>query len=172
MWRNVKEVHFLSRKRFRAELIGHFTLAAHASRVERFHSIYFRCWLILARAGVVRDVASTDTLPEHVAPVAGAGAAAASEAARGAKKDKDGGYQLFISNPFNVKHNIHVQVDSSAPTGFKGLPPQWDAMLSVSGITKEQVASHPQEVLDVLQFHMEGPPPKLPKKAVFGELRG
>jgi hypothetical protein len=120
-------------------------------------------------AGVVRDVAATTALPEHLAPIAGAGSIATpTDAARGAKKDKDGNYQLFISAPFNVKHNIHVQVDPSAPTGFKGLPPQWDAMLSASGITKEQVASHPQEVLDVLQFHMEGPPPKLPKKAALG----
>jgi hypothetical protein len=76
---------------------------------------------------------------------------------------------MLISAPFNVKHNIHVQVDPLAPTGFKGLPPQWDAMLSVSGISKAEVSAHPQEVLDVLQFHMEGPPPKLPKKAALGE---
>lgn len=112
---------------------------------------------------MVRDEAAVDALPAHVAPTA---AAVGGAGAGGAKKEGDG-YSLFISTPFNVKHNMHVQVDPSAPTGFRGLPPQWDAMLSVSGITKEQVASHPQEVLDVLQFHMEGPPPKLPKKASF-----
>ena len=67
---------------------------------------------------------------------------------------------MFISAPFNVKHNIHVQVDPSAPTGFTGLPREWDAMLSVSGISKAEVSAHPQEVLSALQFHMEGPPPK------------
>ena len=47
----------------------------------------------------------------------------------------------------------------------QGLPPQWDTMLQSSGISKDDVSAHPQEVLDVLQFHMEGPPPMLPKKA-------
>lgn len=75
--------------------------------------------------------------------------------------------KIVIGTPFNFKHNIHVQIDPAAPTGFKGLPPQWDAMLSASGITKAEVSAHPQEVLDVLQFHMEGPPPKIPKKSEF-----
>ena len=35
-------------------------------------------------------------------------------------------------------------------------------MLKTSGITKEDVSADPQRVLDVLQFHMQGPPPKLP----------
>ena len=35
-------------------------------------------------------------------------------------------------------------------------------MLKTSGISKEDVAANPQGVLDVLQFHMQGPPPKLP----------
>ena len=72
--------------------------------------------------------------------------------------------EVTISGPVNVRHEMHVRVDASAPSGLAGLPPQWDALLSASGITREQVASHPQEVLDVLQFHMEGPPPALPKK--------
>lgn len=92
-----------------------------------------------------------DSLPAHVAP----------SKASASSKDKGGDAGGFsISTPFNVKHNMHVQVDPSAPTGFRGLPPQWDAMLSVSGITKEQVASNPQAVLDVLTFHMEGPKPR------------
>lgn len=37
-------------------------------------------------------------------------------------------------------------------------------MLASSGISRDEVSAHPQEVLDVLQFHMEGPPPKLPKR--------
>jgi hypothetical protein len=98
-------------------------------------------------------------------------------------------YSLIISAPFNVKHNVHVQVDATAPTGFRGLPADWDTMLSVSGITPAEVAANPQQVLDVLtvsfdrsvtsapcsliilQFHMEGPPPKLPKKSELGKLR-
>jgi hypothetical protein len=88
-------------------------------------------------------------------------AAEAPDVSRGpTAKDDGGGYSMFISAPFNVKHNIHVQVDPSAPTGFTGLPREWDAMLSVSGISKAEVTAHPQEVLSALQFHMEGPPPK------------
>jgi hypothetical protein len=34
---------------------------------------------------------------------------------------------------------------------LQGLPPEWQAMLSSSGITKEEVAAHPQAVVDVLQ---------------------
>jgi serine/threonine protein kinase len=84
---------------------------------------------------------------------------------KGSESSSSGG--ILISSPFNVKHNVHVQVDPSAPSGFKGLPPAWDAMLSASGISKADVAANPQQVLDVLQFHMEGPPPKLPKKSQF-----
>ena len=48
------------------------------------------------------------------------------------------------------------------PTPPQGLPPQWESLLKSSGISRAQVSAHPQEVLDVLQFHMEGPPPKVP----------
>lgn len=127
---------------------------------------------------------STADLPEHIAPTAPAKAKAAggggvlgalglssgAAESRGptAHEGGGGGYSMFVSNPFNVKHNIHVQVDPSAPTGFTGLPREWDAMLSVSGISKAEVTAHPQAVLSALQFHMEGPPPKLPKKVELG----
>lgn len=75
--------------------------------------------------------------------------------------------KIVIGTPFNFKHNVHVQIDPASSTGFKGLPPQWDAMLSASGITRDEVNANPQAVLDILQFHMEGPPPKIPKKAEF-----
>jgi len=68
-----------------------------------------------------------------------------------------------VSAPFNFRHEMHVQVDPSAPLGLAGLPPQWEAMLGASGISKAEVAAHPKEVLAVLQFHMEGgPPPPVP----------
>lgn len=74
---------------------------------------------------------------------------------------------MSISSPTEVKHNVHVQVDPASSTGFTGLPTQWETLLSVSGISKEQVTAHPQEVLDVLAFHMEGPPPALKPKALL-----
>lgn len=37
-------------------------------------------------------------------------------------------------------------------------------VLKASGITKEETQRNPQAVLDVLTFHMEGPPPKMPTR--------
>jgi serine/threonine protein kinase len=39
------------------------------------------------------------------------------------------------------------------------------ALLKASGISKEETVNNPQAVLDVLNFHMEGPPPKMPSRA-------
>jgi P21-Rho-binding domain/Protein kinase domain len=79
---------------------------------------------------------------------------------RGAKKEAEGNFHMEVSAPFNVAHSIHVAVDLSAPNGFRGLPKEWEAMLSSSGISKAEMQAHPHEVLDVLQFHMEGPAPR------------
>jgi p21-activated kinase 1 len=74
-----------------------------------------------------------------------------------------------ISRPFNVQHTMHVQLDPASPLGLSGLPPQWEAMLGASGISRAEVSAHPKEVLAVLQFHMGGgapakAPPSLPKR--------
>ena len=71
---------------------------------------------------------------------------------------------MAISTPFNVKHECHVGLDPNSSTGFKGLPPSWKALLQSSGITREETMANPQQVLDVLQFHIEGPPPKMPSR--------
>lgn len=57
-------------------------------------------------------------------------------------------------------------MDARSSTGFTGLPDRWRALLKVSGISREDVQAHPDEVLDVLKFHLEGPaaPPKLPSR--------
>lgn len=124
-------------------------------------------WRSALPEGVVSEAAATEALPAHVAPTAPPTSAAGAGGGAAAVAGGGGGAGTFISAPYNVRHNVHVQVDPTAPTGFKGLPPQWDAMLSASGITKDEVSAHPQEVLDVLQFHMEGPRPKLPTKAAL-----
>lgn len=140
-----------------------------------------------AMGGGAEGTVDSTRLPEHVAPQApqerkglldsilggGSGGGGASGKGR-AKAETDGGFSMVIGTPFNVQHNIHVQVDPSAPTGFKGLPPEWSAMLEASGISAAEVREHPQAVLDVLHFHMEGPPapppqPKLPKREALGE---
>lgn len=70
----------------------------------------------------------------------------------------------MIGRPYNVQHLEHVGVDARSSTGFTGLPDKWRALLQVSGISRAEIEAHPQEVLDVLQFHLQGPPPKLPTR--------
>ena len=54
-----------------------------------------------------------------------------------------------VSSPFNVQHHIHV--DFKSETGFTGLPPEWEAMLKSSGITKEEVLNNHEVVINVLE---------------------
>lgn len=70
-----------------------------------------------------------------------------------------------ISSPYNFKHHAHVQIDPHSSTGFSGLPPAMRQVLKASGITKEETDMNPQAVLDVLTFHMEGPPPRMPTRS-------
>lgn len=69
-----------------------------------------------------------------------------------------------ISSPYNFKHTHHVQADPHSSTGFSGLSDQMRQVLKASGITKDETDQNPQAVLDVLTFHMEGPPPKMPTR--------
>mmetsp|Transcript_3497 Transcript_3497/g.12326 ORF Transcript_3497/g.12326 Transcript_3497/m.12326 type:complete len:424 (-) Transcript_3497:1608-2879(-) len=59
----------------------------------------------------------------------------------------------IVSTPFGVKHQVHVDFDSS--NGFQGLPPEWEAMLASSNITKEEVIAQPDEVLKCLEVQSE-----------------
>ena len=77
----------------------------------------------------------------------------------------DNNKPLEISQPFDFIHEQHVQADPRTSTGFSGLPPAMRAVLKASGISKEETDKNPQAVLDVLAFHMEGPPPKMPSRA-------
>eukprot|EP00595_Chromulina_sp_UTEXLB2642_P001283 CAMPEP_0196768272 /NCGR_PEP_ID=MMETSP1095-20130614/42540_1 /TAXON_ID=96789 ORGANISM="Chromulina nebulosa, Strain UTEXLB2642" /NCGR_SAMPLE_ID=MMETSP1095 /ASSEMBLY_ACC=CAM_ASM_000446 /LENGTH=344 /DNA_ID=CAMNT_0042137607 /DNA_START=88 /DNA_END=1119 /DNA_ORIENTATION=+ len=71
---------------------------------------------------------------------------------------------IQISQPYNFKHEQHVQADPHTSTGFSGLPPAMRQVLKASGISKEETDLNPQAVLDVLTFHMEGPS-KMPSRA-------
>lgn len=121
-------------------------------------------WAKCLPAHAAQGVVSSSSLPAAAAP------SRPEDSGSGKRIVPRVGGKEFISRPFNVKHNVHVAVDENSPTGFMGLPPQWESALKSSGISREQVSAHPQEVLDVLQFHMEGPPPKLPKKAALAAL--
>ena len=110
-------------------------------------------WQSMVPQGASKEATSTKNMADHVKP--------------GAHVPKEGetkGLQHTISAPFNVKHTCHVGIDPHSSTGFKGLPKQWKVLLQSSGISREEVGRNPQEVLDVLQFHMEGPPPKMPTR--------
>jgi len=80
------------------------------------------------------------------------------------KQRDDDDLDIVVGRPYNLQHIDHVGVDQRSSTGFTGLPDKWRTLLKVSGISREEIAAHPQEVLDVLQFHLEGPPPKLPTR--------
>ncbi len=60
----------------------------------------------------------------------------------------------LVSNPYNVKHNIHA--DYNATTGLTGLPPDWEALLQSSQISKQEVLANPTQVIEVLQFDASG----------------
>jgi hypothetical protein len=108
-------------------------------------------WQSMVPKGSASDVKSTKNMGEHVKP-------SAPTPKNAETKEPE------ISAPFNVKHVCHVGIDPHSSTGFKGLPSQWKTLLQASGISREEVGRNPQEVLDVLQFHMEGPPPKMPSR--------
>jgi len=71
-----------------------------------------------------------------------------------------------ISEPYNFQHVRHVQLDPRTSTGFTGLPAPMRQVLKASGISKEEAVANPQAVLDVLTFHLEGPPPISKEKMV------
>lgn len=49
----------------------------------------------------------------------------------------------MIGKPFNVQHNVHVQVGKY---GFKGLPVKWQKILLASGVPEEVVNNNPATV--------------------------
>ncbi|KAI8369233.1 kinase-like domain-containing protein [Radiomyces spectabilis] len=57
----------------------------------------------------------------------------------------------IIGKPYNVQHNIHVQVDSY---GFKGLPPEWQQILQASGIPDDVVKANPKTVERLMHVRM------------------
>lgn len=128
-------------------------------------------WASALPAGLARDTTSTTSgEPDHVAPkkptrgivdtirhtILGT---SSSDSSSGKAKP------LFVSRPFNVEHRTHVKLDDRSSTGYDGLPTKWRTMLKASAITKDDVKAHPQAVLDVLQFHLQGVTPKMPSAA-------
>jgi len=69
---------------------------------------------------------------------------------KGKQRKKDEDFEVDITGPFEVKHNVHV--DFSSETGFKGLPKEWESMMVSGGLTKKDVEANSDAVLDVLKF--------------------
>lgn len=61
---------------------------------------------------------------------------------------------MGISNPTNFQHKVHVGFDQDSGL-FTGLPQDWNSLLEMSNITKEEMSKNPQAVLDVLEFYTE-----------------
>ena len=60
---------------------------------------------------------------------------------------------MNTGKPTGFTHNIHVGFDPE--TGeFTGLPPRWNQILSKSAISKQDMETNPQAVLDVLNFYV------------------
>jgi hypothetical protein len=57
----------------------------------------------------------------------------------------------MVGSPFNVERTVHVNFDSE--TGFEGLPAAWELTLKNSGISKGDVVTNHEAVLDVLKFN-------------------
>lgn len=112
--------------------------------------------------GVLPKGVSSEEVPVAALP-AGLGSEVRSKEAIDKAK---GAYSMWISAPSDVKRVHHVTVDSTT-SAIQGLPDTWAAMLASSGISKEQVAAHPKEVLRALRTHMEGPQPILPSRASY-----
>ncbi|EDQ91551.1 uncharacterized protein MONBRDRAFT_6420, partial [Monosiga brevicollis MX1] len=70
------------------------------------------------------------------------------------REDKASVRKDDISGPIDFVHEVHVGFDPK--TGeFSGLPPQWSALLQISGISKNEIARNPQAMVDVLGFYTE-----------------
>ena len=67
-----------------------------------------------------------------------------------------------ISTPYNFQHVQHVKADPRSSTGFSGLPDKFAMVLKASGISKDDTARNPQAVIDVLNFHFDGPQVTMP----------
>jgi len=65
--------------------------------------------------------------------------------------DKAAAYSR-IGRPTDVQHKMHATLDMDCPTGIKGLPKEWEALILGSGITREEVKEHPDEMMAAINF--------------------
>lgn len=58
--------------------------------------------------------------------------------------------EMQISSPFNFQQICHVDFNST--TGLVGLPPEWDAKILSSDISKKDVMENSAALIDVIDF--------------------
>lgn len=63
-----------------------------------------------------------------------------------------------VGRPLRMRHEVHVRLDPSNPTGFSGLPSAWETILLYSGILRHEALAHPEAVIDVLNFSKRSDP--------------
>ena len=83
----------------------------------------------------VKGTVRNEDIPEHMRPMAG--------------KDLK---MFVITSPQKVTQKVHVSVDPESVTGLGGLPQWMEEQLLKGGISKQQVLSHPDQVVQVLNF--------------------
>lgn len=66
------------------------------------------------------------------------------------KRDKIEG--LVITRPRNFRREVHVSVDITSKTGFKGLPKEWEDILFESDMKKEEILQHPEVAINGMRM--------------------
>lgn len=62
----------------------------------------------------------------------------------------------MISEPYNVQHRIHIEVDPNEPLGLKGLPPEWIEKLGKAGLAREDIATDPSAMIQIISQYEDG----------------
>ncbi|KAG0241644.1 signal transducing kinase of the PAK [Actinomortierella wolfii] len=107
------------------------------------------------------DPLDTTCISPHLVPAPAPGAPQSNDDAPGTPGSN-------IGWPYNVRHEAHLDADSSGTkVDPKRLPPEWKAILKAQGISEQEVKQHPQALSKLMQIQMplndlELPPPSRP----------
>lgn len=75
-----------------------------------------------------------------------------------------------IGSPVMADKNVHVVQDTSAELGLRGLPNRMKLLLKLSGISRDEILKNPQDVVDIMQFHLEGGPSQAPTRETINYM--
>jgi len=124
-----------------------------------------KIWEQAASDGQKKKVISTETdeAPASLIPTTSVASAAPKKKKKRVKK-KQKASDFELSAPRDFRQTVHV--DFNSETGFSGLPPEWDALLKSSDISKEDVINNSTAVISALEFYENGykPAAEVPKK--------